>query len=137
MSGYTGGTLGGQTSAGGDDAYVREYDMGGNEVGTHQFGTTATDYAFQNAVDPLGLYVSGLTADALPGQTNLGGEDVFVVKLPAIGTITGTLTHATTGRRLNGVLVSIDTGQSTTTKKGGHYLINDVPAGSPRIPKTH
>jgi len=50
--------------------------------------------------DPLGLYVSGLTADALPGQTNLGGEDVFVAKLPAPDTIAGTLTHATTGLKL-------------------------------------
>src|SRR3972149_9981058 len=41
--GNTGGTLPGQTSAGGQDAYVRKYDPAGNEGWTRQFGTSADE----------------------------------------------------------------------------------------------
>ena len=42
VAGVTSGTLPGQTSTGGGDAFVRKYDAAGTEVWTRQFGTAGT-----------------------------------------------------------------------------------------------
>ena len=80
--GATNGTLPGQTSAGGTDAFVRKYNINGNEQGTRQFDTARGGVA-QGVVgvDATGVYVVGGTGGALPGQTSAGGSDAFVVKL--------------------------------------------------------
>jgi len=41
VSGYAVGALPGQTNAGGGDAFLRKYDVNGNEVWTRQFGAQA------------------------------------------------------------------------------------------------
>ena len=81
VAGLTFGTLPGQTSAGGLDAFVRKYDATGTEVWTRQFGTSTTDDARGISVDASGIYVAGLTDGTLQGQTNTGSLDVFMVKL--------------------------------------------------------
>jgi uncharacterized protein (UPF0548 family) len=43
VAGFAGGTLPGQSSAGGQDAFVRKYDAAGAEVWTRQFGTANHD----------------------------------------------------------------------------------------------
>jgi hypothetical protein len=86
IAGQVGGALPGQTSAGGDDAFVRKYDAAGNEVWTRQFGTAFfLETANGIAVDASGVYVVGTTTGALPSQTSAGGEDVFVRKYDAAG----------------------------------------------------
>ena len=82
----TGGAAGlpGQTHSGGLDAYVRKYDANGNELWTLEFGTSATDFGNGVAVNASGVYVSGGTGGALPGQTSAGGFDAFVVKLAEV-----------------------------------------------------
>ena len=84
--GATGGTLPGQTSAGGNDVFVRKYDAAGNEVWTRQFGSASSDEALGISVDASGIYVSGDTAGTLPGQTSAGDFDAFVRKYDADGT---------------------------------------------------
>jgi len=77
----TGGTLPGQTSSGGNDAFVRKYDGSGNEIWTRQFGTSDSDGATGVAVDPSNnVYVACVTTGTLPGQTSSGGNDAFVRK---------------------------------------------------------
>jgi hypothetical protein len=83
--GYTGGTLPGQTSAGKHDIFVRKYDRSGNVVWTRQFGTSDTDAAQEIASDHTGIYVSGGTMGALPGQTSAGTTDAFVRKYDPFG----------------------------------------------------
>ncbi len=83
-SGYTVGTLPGQTSSGGTDAFVRKYDAAGTEGWTHQFGTSASDGAGGISVDGTAAYVVGETGGTLPGQTSAGGSDAFVVKLVSL-----------------------------------------------------
>jgi len=84
VTGPTFGALPGQTSVGASDAYIRKYDSNGKELWTRQFGTQSADNAPSVAVDGAGnLYVVGDTTGALPGQTSLGGEDAFVVKMSA------------------------------------------------------
>ncbi len=81
VAGLTSGTLPGQTSAGSTDAFVRKYDLDGNEVWTRQFGTPSGDNARGISVDASGIYVAGGTDGTLPGQTSAGSTDAFVVKL--------------------------------------------------------
>jgi uncharacterized protein (UPF0548 family) len=85
VAGYTYGTLPGQTSAGGYDAFVRKYDADGNHVWTHQFGTSSFDYALGVSVDAIGVYVAGGTYGTLLGQTSAGGCDAFVRTYDADG----------------------------------------------------
>ena len=81
------GALPGQTYAGGYgwDAFVRKYDVGGNEVWTRQFGTPETDAITNVALDSSGLYVAGITFSVLPGQMHAGGEDAFARKYDVEG----------------------------------------------------
>jgi hypothetical protein len=81
VAGQTGGSLPGQTNAGGRDGFVRKYDQCGNEIWTHQFGTVEGDEAYGVAADSTGAYVTGYTSGTLPGQTSAGDHDVFVAKL--------------------------------------------------------
>jgi hypothetical protein len=80
VGGFTEGTLPGQTSAGGQDNFVRKYDTNGNESWTRQFGTAGNDGAsFRGvATDGRGVYITGNVAGALPGQTSAGNRDAFV-----------------------------------------------------------
>ena len=85
--GWTSGTLPGQTSSGGIDAFVRKYDGSGDEIWTRQFGTSTSDLASGGvAVDGSGnVYVAGYTLGTLPGQTSSGDFDVFVRKYDGSG----------------------------------------------------
>ncbi|OGT27859.1 MAG: hypothetical protein A2Z17_01365, partial [Gammaproteobacteria bacterium RBG_16_66_13] len=85
VAGFTDGTLPGQTSAGGRDAFVHKYDAAGNEVWTRQFGTASEDFAFGVSVDASGVFVAGATSGTFPGQTSTGGRDAFVRKYDAAG----------------------------------------------------
>ncbi|MCB0062601.1 MAG: hypothetical protein KDE19_10820, partial [Caldilineaceae bacterium] len=88
LVGYTAGTLPGQSTAGGDDIFVRAYDTTGNELWTRQFGSDAADRAAQVASHDSDLYVVGYTDGALPGQTKTsqeGSSDTFVRKYDVAG----------------------------------------------------
>ncbi len=74
LAGVAGSALPGQTSSGGNDAYVRKYDVAGNERWTRQFGTASFDVAEGIAVLASGIYVAGTTSGP-------GGFDAFVAKL--------------------------------------------------------
>ena len=83
--GFTDGTLPGQSSAGGTDAFVRKYDLSGNEVWTRQFGTAGSDLLAGVSADGSGVYVVGTTDGALPGQSHAGAIDAFVRKYDSSG----------------------------------------------------
>src|SRR5919198_1784405 len=86
MVGQTFGTLPGQTSAGGWDAFLRKYTPTGDEVWTRQFGGGGAESAASVRVDHAGnAYVVGGTRAALPGQTNIGDYDGFIVKFDPAG----------------------------------------------------
>jgi hypothetical protein len=84
--GQTFGTLPGQASAGGWDAFLRKYTPAGDEVWTRQFGGGGAESAASVRVDRAGnAYVVGGTRAALPGQTNIGDYDGFIVKFDGVG----------------------------------------------------
>jgi hypothetical protein len=81
VSGDASAALPGQTFFGQRDAFVRKYDLNGTELWTWQFGTNTDDFAQGVAASGTALYVAGTTSGALPGQTNTGGSDAFVLKI--------------------------------------------------------
>ena len=84
--GQTFGTFPNQTSAGGWDAFLSKYTPAGDEVWTRQFGGGGGDTAASVKVDRTGnAYVAGGTRAALPGQTNIGDFDCFIVKFDPMG----------------------------------------------------
>ena len=83
VAGNTKGALPGQVSAGDSDLFVRKFDARGNASWTRQIGSGAHDEALAIAVAGSDLYVVGVTEGALPGQTNKGSADAFIVKLRA------------------------------------------------------
>lgn len=86
--GETAGTLPGQTSAGGGDAFVRQYDGSGSVLWTEQFGTSANDRAADVAVDGAGrVLVAGTVDAALPGQAFQGNTDAFIRQYDTDGSI--------------------------------------------------
>jgi autotransporter-associated beta strand protein len=120
LVGDTGGTLPGQASAGGGDAFVRTYDADGNELWTQQFGTDSNDEAFGAAGDASGVYVAGATNGALPGQTLAGSVDPFVRKYDVDGNELWTRQFGTSERDL-AYAVAVDA--SGVYVAGGTYGI--------------
>lgn len=92
VAGQTNGTLPGQSSAGGYDAFVRKYTHDGSSAWTHQFGTADTDIGTAVHSDSSGIYVAGSTAAAFSGQSNPnpGKTDAFVRKMDAAGSVVWT-----------------------------------------------
>ncbi|MBP7796975.1 MAG: SBBP repeat-containing protein [Elusimicrobiales bacterium] len=81
VTGYTGGGLDGNTSAGYNDIFLIKYDSNGNKIWTRQIGTSNFDYAYGVAVDTSGnVYVTGYTEGGLDGNTSAGGADIFLIK---------------------------------------------------------
>jgi uncharacterized repeat protein (TIGR01451 family) len=95
--GTTTGTLPGQTSAGGFDAFVRKYDTNGNEIWTRQFGSPDGDQARGVFADTTGVYIAGLTQGAFPGHTFAGDVDAYVRKYDPNGIEVWTRQFGTSG----------------------------------------
>ena len=87
VTGFLGGTLPGQTSAGIFDIFLIKYPgNGGDALWTKQIGSSSYDYGNSVAVDSEdNVYVTGFTTDTLPGQTSAGGHDIFLIKYPGDG----------------------------------------------------
>jgi Beta-propeller repeat len=89
LAGDARGTIG-AASAGYQDAVVARYDTRGVQIWAVQFGSTDFDYVDDVGVDAHGdVFVLGRTVGTLPGSpvVNLGGYDLFLVKLDANGVI--------------------------------------------------
>ena len=85
VAGYMDGTLPGQSSLGGSDGFLVRYDASGSRLWTRQFGSSTTDQARGVAATSGGIYVSGPTFGAFPGQSSSGDNDVYVRKYEASG----------------------------------------------------
>lgn len=101
VSGYTDGSLGGP-SAGARDAFVRKYDAAGVLQWTRQLGTSGRDGSYGVSADGLGnVYISGYTYGDLGGP-NAGGDDAFVSKYDAAGTLQWTRQIGTSSADFSG-----------------------------------
>lgn len=87
LAGETEGTLPGQVSAGGRDAFLRKYDPTGTEIWTRQFGGGGGDGGAGVALDAAGnAYIVGTTRGTMPGQTTGGDYDAFLRRYDPSGT---------------------------------------------------
>ena len=80
--GNTEGNLLGQKSAGQVDMFVVHFDPNGNLSWVRQIGSSGSDFATRIKVEIGGIYLAGHTDGALPGQTNQGSYNTFLLKLP-------------------------------------------------------
>jgi len=88
ITGYTFGSLPGNSTAGVSDIFVAKYDTNGNQIWIDQFGSSSSDNANGITIDSSGnIYVVGYTASTLPGNTKLGLNDAFITKYNASGNI--------------------------------------------------
>ena len=86
MTGYTGGGLDGNASAGNDDIFIVKYDSGGIKQWTQQFGSAEEDFGIGITLDSSGdVYATGFTGGGLDGNANAGNNDFFVVKYDTDG----------------------------------------------------
>ena len=129
-AGQAGTALPGQTSAGMADAYVRKDGRSRNLLWNRQFGTTGDDRANAIVADSNnGVYASGVTDGALPGQTSGGYRDAFVRKYDSSGTLQWTRQFGTAfadeafGITIDptGVYAAGSTGGTLTGQKSAGY----------------
>jgi hypothetical protein len=113
--GETFGTLPGQHSAGGLDAFVRKYDPSGTEVWTRQFGGAGADVASAVAVDQAGsVFVSGTTSSSLAEGVQPKSFDAFVRRYDAAGNEGWTRQLGTEGG---------DNARDVTVDQANHLLV--------------
>ena len=87
IAGYTSGGLDGNVSAGGNDAFLTQYDSAGTKIWTRQWGTTTHDYPNAVTADAAGnIYVVGYTVGGLDGNVSAGGYDAFLTQYDSAGT---------------------------------------------------
>ncbi|HET6898283.1 MAG TPA: PQQ-binding-like beta-propeller repeat protein [Vicinamibacteria bacterium] len=97
LLGVVTGALPGQTPAGGRDAFLRKYSLSGAVLWTRQFGTPSNEFAEVVAIHDGDIFVMGVTAGTLPGQTSQGSQDVFVRRYTPDGDVVWTSQFGTPG----------------------------------------
>lgn len=92
VAGFTLGSLPGSNAgnSGGSDLFLIKYNAGGTLQWVRQLGSAGADQAKGVAVDAAGnSYVTGSTLGTLPGfgNSNAGGEDLFLLKYDSAGVL--------------------------------------------------
>jgi hypothetical protein len=84
VTGYTGGSLDGNTNQGSNDIFLVKYNSSGVKQWTKQLGTSSSDYGSAIGIFSSNnqdyIYITGTTDGALDGNTNSEASDIFVVK---------------------------------------------------------
>jgi uncharacterized delta-60 repeat protein len=122
LMGYTAGGLDWNTNSGENDTFLAKYNSSGVKQWTQQLGTSASDVGYGVAVDSSdNIYLTGWTQGGLDGNTNAGGQDIFLVKYNSSGVKQWTQQLGSTSHEVgNGVTVdSSDNIYVTGTTYGG------------------
>ena len=120
VAGTTFGALDG-SNAGGQDVFVRAYDVDGDLRWTRQFGSAADEVVFGAATDASGhVYVAGRTEGALDGS-HAGGWDVFVRAYDADGDLRWSRQFGTADE---------DVARGVATDASGHVYVVGYTAGA-------
>ena len=87
VTGYTGGSLDGNSAMGAGDIFLTKYDTSGTKLWTEQLGSARDDWSYDVSVDSNGnAYITGSTLGSLDGNTNAGSYDMFLTKYDTNGT---------------------------------------------------
>ena len=105
--GHTWGAFSGFRNAGYSDAFIRRYDLSGNELWTLQFGTDGNDVLSSVAADHRGIWVGGSTGPKY-------AEDTFLRRYTFDGTL---VWERVIGTELEdyGLRIALDQGGVTAT----------------------
>ncbi|MDB9315365.1 SBBP repeat-containing protein [Spirulina sp. CS-785/01] len=123
ITGYSPGSLDGETNAGSNDAFIAKYDSEGNLDWNRQLGTPEHDEAYAIALDADGNpYISGWTQGSLEGHTLNGEYDGFVAKYDPQGHLLWTEQYGTEGKDINHGINIDEHGQVTVTGYVGNSL---------------
>jgi len=121
VTGYTLGELDGNTNSGGRDIFLLKYTSIGTKQWTKQLGTFSIDSGNGVTTDSSGnIYVTGDTLGDLDGNTNSGGEDIFLIKYNSSGTKQWTKQLGTS---------STDIGIGVTTDSSGNIYVTGYTLG--------
>lgn len=109
VAGYTQGTIPGQTNYGGPQDFVlTKCDANGVQQWLRKFGSAGRDFAEGCAVDAAGnVYMTGFTEGFLHGNTNMGWQDIVLVKYNAAGAWQWSRVWGTNGTD-RGIAVAVD-----------------------------
>ncbi len=108
VTGYTQGSLDGNTNAGGLDIFLSKWGADGTKAWTKQWGTPGEESGQSVAVDGEGnIFVAGYTMGGLDGNTSAGNYDIFLTKWNADGTKAWTKQRGTSEVE-NGRSVAVD-----------------------------
>ena len=132
----TGGTYGGldsNTSSGGQDIFLVKYNSSAEKQWTQQLGSSSNDTGRGVAVDSSNnIYVTGVTAGSLDGNTHLGEQDIFLVKYDDNGTKLWSTQYGTSASDIaHGVAVHSSSIYVTGETRGG--LDNNTNSGDKDI----
>lgn len=108
--GYTQGTIPGQTNYGGpQDFVITKFTSAGMQEWLRKFGSAGRDFSQGCAVDAAGnVYMTGFTEGFLHGHTNMGWQDIVLVKYDSAGTWQWTRVWGTNATD-RGMAVAVDT----------------------------
>ena len=106
LAGTGGGTFLPET----EQAFLRKLDGSGNDVWARRIDTSNANSVVSVAADAAGIYISGVTSAALPGQCKAGDGDVFVRRYDTAGVEQWTRQFGTSGYDFAGSLAVDSTG---------------------------
>lgn len=87
VTGYTYGSLDGNTNAGSEDIFLTKWNPDGTKAWTNLWGSPSADTGNSITVDAMGnLFIAGTTTGSLDGNTNAGKGDIFLAKWNSDGT---------------------------------------------------
>lgn len=120
VTGYTSSAIDGQTYTGtnGDNFFISKYNTSGTRVWTVEDGAAGGDTdSYGIATDASGnVYAAGTTSVAIDGQTQHGGDDIFITAYSSGGVRQWTRQDGATGASAQGSSVSVDSA-------GNAYLV--------------
>ncbi len=122
VTGYTKGSLDGNTSSGGEDMFLTKYNMDGDKLWTTQLGTDSSDRGLGVSLDGNGnAYVTGLTGGGLDGNISEGDWDMFIAKCNPAGVKLWTRQLGT---------ASDDSGQGISIDSSGSVYVTGITKGA-------
>ncbi|SVC97343.1 uncharacterized protein METZ01_LOCUS350197, partial [marine metagenome] len=133
VTGGTYGSLDNNTSSGGQDIFLVKYNSDAEKQWTQQLGSSSNDTGRGVAVDSSNnIYVTGVTAGSLDGNTHLGEQDIFLVKYDDNGTKLWSTQYGTSASDIaHGVAVYSSSIYVTGETRGG--LDNNTNSGDKDI----
>lgn len=122
VAGSTAGSLSGNTSEDTSDVFLTKWNNDGTRAWSRQTGSPKYDHGLSVAVDAMGgIFVAGVTAGALDGNTSAGSDDLFLIKWSDDGSKEWTKQWGTS---------KWDMGLSVAIDKDGNVYITGVTGGA-------